>query len=452
MKRTLNIDTIKKINEQILLKGWVHSIRTHGKITFIDLRDATGLVQVVFKGALDLKQEYIIEVIGEVKKRPENMINTEIKTGTIEIKADTINILSKAKPLPFPIDGDGYEINEKHRLKYRYIDLKRERLKNNLQKRFETISLIRNTLKEKSFIEIETPILTKSTPEGARDFVVPSRNFKGLFYALPQSPQQYKQLLISAGFEKYFQIARCLRDEDPRGDRQPEFTQLDLEIAFPESQDEIMNLIEKLFIKIVKELFEDKYITKIPFPKMTYKEAMEKYKTDKPDLRKNKNDENELAFIFITDFPMFEWKKEHNKWGAMHHPFTLPQEKDIDKIKAHPGNILAYQFDLALNGFEIAGGSLRTHNVSMLEACFEVMGHSKEEIKKQFKHYFDAFEFGIPPHGGIACGLDRFFAIVFNEKSIREVIAFPKTGDNKDLMINAPDKISKEQLKELGLK
>ena len=203
MKRTLNIDTIKKINEQILLKGWVHSIRTHGKITFIDLRDATGLVQVVFKGALDLKQEYIIEVIGEVKKRPENMINTEIKTGTIEIKADTINILSKAKPLPFPIDGDGYEINEKHRLKYRYIDLKRERLKNNLQKRFETISLIRNTLKEKSFIEIETPILTKSTPEGAREFVVPSRNFKGLFYALPQSPQQYKQLLISAGFEKY---------------------------------------------------------------------------------------------------------------------------------------------------------------------------------------------------------------------------------------------------------
>ncbi|MFA7142215.1 MAG: amino acid--tRNA ligase-related protein [Candidatus Paceibacterota bacterium] len=452
MKRTLNIDTLKKIGEDVILKGWVNSIRTHGKITFIDLRDETGITQIVLKEKLDLKPEYILEILGEVKERPDNMKNAEIITGSIEIKAKNIKVLSKAKTMPFPIDNDGYEINEKHRLEYRYIDLKRERLKKNLQKRFETIFLMRKILKEKGFTEIETPILTKSTPEGARDFVVPSRNFKGLFYALPQSPQQYKQLLISAGFEKYFQIARCLRDEDPRGDRQPEFTQLDLEMAFPESEKDIMDLIEEIYIKVVKELFKEKHITEIPFPKMTYKEALQKYGTDKPDLRKNKEDKNELAFWFITDFPMFEWKEEYKKWGAMHHPFTLPQEKNIEEIKKNPKNILAHQFDLVLNGFEIGGGSLRTHDVLMLKTCFEVMNHSEKETKEQFKHYFDAFEYGIPPHGGIASGLDRFFAVVFNENSIREVIAFPKTGDNKDLMLKAPDKISKEQLKELGLK
>lgn len=452
MKRTLNIDTLKKIGEDVILKGWVNSIRTHGKITFIDLRDETGITQIVLKEKLDLKPEYILEILGEVKERPDNMKNAEIITGSIEIKAKNIKVLSKAKTMPFPIDNDGYEINEKHRLEYRYIDLKRERLKKNLQKRFETIFLMRKILKEKGFTEIETPILTKSTPEGARDFVVPSRNFKGLFYALPQSPQQYKQLLISAGFEKYFQIARCLRDEDPRGDRQPEFTQLDLEMAFPESEKDIMDLIEEIYIKVVKELFKEKHITEIPFPKITYKEALQKYGTDKPDLRKNKEDKNELAFWFITDFPMFEWKEEYKKWGAMHHPFTLPQEKNIEEIKKNPKNILAHQFDLVLNGFEIGGGSLRTHDVLMLKTCFEVMNHSEKETKEQFKHYFDAFEYGIPPHGGIASGLDRFFAVVFNENSIREVIAFPKTGDNKDLMLKAPDKISKEQLKELGLK
>jgi len=462
MKRTLNIDTIKKIGEEVLLKGWVNSVRAHGKIIFIDLRDVTGITQVVFTPKMDsnayalvkdeIKQEYIVEILGEVKERPESMKNAEIATGSIEIKANSVKILSKAKTMPFPIEGDGYEINEKHRLEYRYIDLRRERLKKNLKKRFETISLMRGILKEKGFIEVETPILTKSTPEGARDFVVPSRNFKGSFYALPQSPQQYKQLLISAGIEKYFQVARCLRDEDPRGDRQPEFTQLDLEIAFPESEEDIMNLIEEIYIKVVEKLFPEKHISQIPFPRMTYKEAMEKYNSDKPDLRKDKNDKNELAFWFITDFPMFDWKEEYGKWGAMHHPFTLPQEKDINKIKAHPEDILAHQFDLVLNGFEIGGGSLRTHDIEMLKTCFEVTGHSEEEVKKQFKHYFDAFEYGIPPHGGIASGLDRFFAIIFNEESIREVIAFPKTGDNKDLMMKAPAEISKEQLKELGIK
>ncbi|HOI59847.1 MAG TPA: aspartate--tRNA ligase [Candidatus Pacearchaeota archaeon] len=462
MKRTLNIETVKKIGEEVLLKGWVNSIRAHGKIIFIDLRDSSGVTQVVFTPKMneaaynlvkdEIKPEYVVEILGEVNERPENMKNIEIPTGSIEIKAKDIKILSKAKTMPFPIDTDGYDINEKTRLEYRYIDLRRERLKRNLKKRFEVISLMRAILKEKDFIEIETPILTKSTPEGARDFVVPSRNFKGKFYALPQSPQQYKQLLISAGYEKYFQIARCLRDEDPRGDRQPEFTQLDLEMAFPESKEEIMDLMEEIYIKIVETLFPEKHITQIPFPRMTYKEAMEKYGSDKPDMRRDKNDENELAFWYITDFPMFDWKEEYGCWGACHHPFTLPQEKDLEKIKNNPENILAHQFDLVLNGFEIAGGSLRTHDIELLKTCFLVMGNNEEDIKKQFKHYFDAFEYGIPPHGGMASGIDRFFAVVLNEESIREVIAFPKTGDNKDLMMDAPAPISESQLKELGIK
>ncbi|MDD4358798.1 MAG: aspartate--tRNA ligase [Candidatus Pacebacteria bacterium] len=461
MKRTLNIETISKIGEEVLLKGWVHSIRAHGKIIFIDLRDLTGITQIVFTPKMEeeyynlvkeIKPEYIVEILGEVLERPDNMKNSEIPTGSIEIKAKSLKILSCAKTMPFPIDTNGYDIGEKTRLEYRYVDLRRERLKRNLKKRFETISLMRQILKEKGFIEIETPILTKSTPEGAREFVVPSRNFKGNFYALAQSPQQYKQLLISAGIEKYFQIARCFRDEDPRGDRQPEFTQLDLEMAFPEGKEEIMNLMEDIYIKVIKEIFPEKHITQIPFPKMTYKEAMEKYGGDKPDMRKDKNDPNELAFWFITDFPMFEWKEEYKRWGAVHHPFTLPQEENPENFKEGLENILAHQFDLVLNGFEIAGGSLRTHDIELLKTCFMVMGHDEKELEEKFKHYFDAFSYGIPPHGGIASGLDRFFAVALNEESIREVIAFPKTGDSKDLMMKSPSKITNEQLKELGLK
>ena len=461
MKRTLNIETIEKIGEEVLLKGWVQVVRAHGKIIFIDLRDYTGITQVVFTPKMeeeyynlvkDIKPEYIVEILGEVIERPDSMKNSEIPTGGIEIKAKTLKILSCAKTMPFPIDTDGYDIGEKNRLEYRYIDLRRDRMKRNLKKRFEVISLMRDILKEKDFTEIETPILTKSTPEGARDFIVPSRNYKGNFYALPQSPQQYKQLLISAGIEKYFQIARCLRDEDPRGDRQPEFTQLDIEMAFPENEEEIMSLLEEIYINVVKKLFPEKHITEIPFPRMTYKEAMEKYGSDKPDMRKDKNDQNELAFWFVTDFPMFEWKEEYKKWGAMHHPFTMPQEKNIENFKEGIEKILAHQFDLVLNGFEIAGGSLRTHDIDLLKTCFVTMGHNEKDVREQFKHYFDAFEFGIPPHGGVASGLDRFLAVALNEDSIREVIAFPKTGDNKDLMMKAPSKVSENQLKELGIK
>ena len=310
---------------------------------------------------------------------------------------------------------------------------------------------MRDFLQKKGFVEIETPILTKSTPEGARDFLVPSRLHPGKFYALPQSPQQYKQLLQVAGFERYFQIARCLRDEDPRADRQAEFTQLDIEMSFVQQED-ILSLIEKLFIEIVKKFFPEKKISKIPFPRIPYKKTIEKYKTDKPDIRKNKKDNNELAFCFIVDFPMFEWKEEEKRWDTMHHPFTKPKSEDPKEIKKHPEKILAWQYDFVLNGVEIGGGSLRTTDLKILEAVFEVLGHKKSEIKEKFKHLFEAFQYGVPPHGGIAPGIDRFLMTILGEKSIREVIAFPKTGDGRDLMMGIPSEVSKEQLKELHLK
>jgi len=294
-------------------------------------------------------------------------------------------------------------------------------------------------------------MLTKSTPEGARDFLVPSRLQPGKFYALPQSPQQYKQILQVAGIEKYFQIAKCLRDEDPRADRQAEHTQLDIEMSFV-SQEDILDLTERLYTALVKKLFPKKRMTKTPFPRISYKEAMKKYKTDKPDLRKNKKDSDELAFAFIVDFPMFEWHKQEKKWGAVHHPFTLPQTNDISEIKKNPEKILAFQHDFVLNGSEIAGGSLRTIDLDILTAVFEVLGHKKQDLKKNFKNYFEAFNYGVPPHGGIAPGIDRFLAVILGEPSIREVIAFPKTGDNRDLMMDVPSKVTDKQLKELHLK
>ncbi len=460
MERILIKEVGKRSGEKVKLAGWVQSIRSHGKILFFDLRDASGIAQIVFtpkdneelyERAKEVRPEWVIEIEGEIKDRPEGMQNKEIETGNVEIKAVFLNVFSKAKTLPFPIDTEGYEINEKHRLEYKYIDARRPRIRRNLEIRHKVIKFMRDFLVSEGFIEIETPVLTKSTPEGARDFVVPSRNYPGKFYALPQSPQQYKQLLIVAGIEKYFQVARCFRDEDPRGDRQPEFTQLDIEVAFW-SQKDILDLVERLYTNLVKELFPDKKIMKIPFPVLTYKEVVEKYGTDRPDIRKDKNNANELAFCFVVDFPMFEYKEGDKRWGAMHNPFTRPKTEDIEVIKNDKENILAYQYDLVLNGHEIAGGALRSYKPEILEAVFESLGYAKEEIKKQFGHLLQAFEYGVPPHGGIAPGIDRFLAVVLNEPSIREVVAFPKTGDNKDLMMDSPAGISKEQLKELHLK
>jgi aspartyl-tRNA synthetase len=307
----------------------------------------------------------------------------------------------------------------------------------------------------RDFVEIETPILSKSTPEGARDYLVPSRIFFGKFYALPQSPQQYKQLLMVAGIEKYFQIARCFRDEDTRGDRQPEFTQLDIEMSFV-SEDDILNLIEELYIQLVKTFYPNKKITKIPFPRLNYHDVMQKYNSDKPDLREDKNNPDELAFAFVVNFPMFEWKETEKRWDAVHHPFTKPQVRDVqdfwNQFNSDPSKILAHQYDLVLNGYEIGGGSIRTTDPELLEAVFRAMGNDPEEIKVKFNQLLEAFFYGAPPHGGIASGLDRVLAILQNEPNIREVIVFPKTGEGYDPLMDSPSEVSEEQLKELHIK
>lgn len=453
MQRTLIRQASEYTGKEIRLCGWVNTRRDHGGIVFIDLRDISGIIQVVLKAekAGDIKPEYVVCVEGLVKERPKGMQNPNLETGKVEIQAESLQVLSKAKTLPFSVEGQGYEISEEKRLKYRYLDLRRQRMQKNLKARQKATHFIREFLINQGFLEIETPLLTKSTPEGARDFLVPARLQPGSFYALPQSPQQYKQLLMVSGFEKYFQIARCLRDEDPRADRQAEFTQLDMEMSFMD-QAEILQLTENLFISLVKKLFPEKRIKEIPFPRISYQKAMEKHKTDRPDLRNNKNNSEELAFCFVVDFPMFEWRKEEKRWDAVHHPFTLPQTEDIKSIKKNPEKVLAFQYDLVLNGEEIGGGSLRSYKPEILEAVFETMGHKKENIKKQFGHLLRAFDYGVPPHGGIAVGFDRFLSILVNEKNIREVMAFPKTGDNRDLMMEVPSEVSEDQLRELHLK
>jgi len=450
MKRILTKETIKQINKKVKLAGWVDSIRSHGKIIFIDLRDISGIVQMVCSAELakDIRPEWVIEVEGKVTKRPSKMANPKVETGGIEIAVDTLKVLSKADTLPFAIDNDGYDISEDKRMKYRYLDLRRKRLKRNIIERNRVIQYIRQYLGKQGFIEIETPILTKSTPEGARDFIVPSRLQPGKFYALPQSPQQYKQLLQIAGMEKYFQIARCLRDEDPRADRQAEHTQLDLEMSFVEQKD-VMKLTEDLFIDIIKTLYPEKRIQQIPFPVLTYEKAMKQYKTDRPDLRKNKD---LLAFCWVVDFPFFE--KDGKKWTFTHNPFSAPKPEHMKDLLAKKNikNILTTQYDIVLNGLEVGGGSIRNHQKDALEAVFEIIGYSKKEIKENFGHMLEAFRYGVPPHGGIAPGLDRLLSIILNEPNIREVIAFPKTGDSRDLMMGAPAEVSQAQLKELKIK
>jgi len=453
------LDILKNEGKEVELIGWVDSRRDHGKLVFVDLRDRSGVAQVVFgpevKEAKNLRLEYLVKVSGIVKKRPPQLSNPKVETGFLEIEARELEIISKSDELPIPLDTDGYEINEEARMKYRYLDLRRKRLTKNTLMRSRVIKFIRDFMHNRDFVEVETPILSKSTPEGARDYLVPSRIFPGNFYALPQSPQQYKQLLMVAGIEKYFQIAKCFRDEDTRGDRQPEFTQLDIEMSFV-SEEDVLNLIEELYIQLVKTFYPHKKIQKIPFPRLNYHEVIEKYNSDKPDLREDKNNPDELAFAFIVNFPMFEWKEKEKRWDAVHHPFTMPQVRDVNdfwsKFKSDPSKILARQYDLVLNGYEIGGGSIRTTNSELLSAVFEAMGNNPNEVKIKFNQLLEAFRYGVPPHGGIASGLDRFLAILQNEPNIREVIVFPKTGEGYDPMMNAPAKAEEEQLKELGIK
>ena len=337
-------------------------------------------------------------------------------------------------------------------MKYRYVDLRTDRMQKNIRNRHQVVKFIRDFLHKENFIEVETPMLTKSTPEGSRDYVVPARIYPGKFYALPQSPQQYKQLLMASGVEKYFQVARCMRDEDTRGDRQPEFTQLDLEMSFVEMED-VMAVNEKLFIDIVQKLYPEKKIQEIPFPRISYKDAMDKYGVDKPDLRKDKNDLNLLAFCWIIDWPFFE-KTEEGGWTFTHNPFSRPIPEHVDWLmkKENIEKIQTTQYDIVLNGNEIGGGSIRNHTDAALVRVFEIMGHKVEDIFRNFEHMISAFSSGCPPHGGIAWGLDRFVMLLENEPNIREVIAFPKTGEGRDPMMNSPTEISDKQLKELGIK
>ena len=463
MKRILNIKTIKKEGEKVKLSGWVHIRRDHGKIIFVDLRDKSGLIQLVFlpdnkelyRLANSLRNEWVIEVIGKVNNRPNKMINENLPTGKVEIEVQELKILNEAETTPFEINDDK-DISEEIRLKYRYLDIRRTKMKRNLFVRHKVTKTIRDFMDKRGFTEIETPILTKSTPEGARDFLVPSRLHPSEFYALPQAPQQLKQLLMVAGMEKYFQIAKCFRDEDLRGDRQPEFTQLDIEMSFIK-QKAILNLIEKLIIKIIHKLVEidkslSKKITFKSFPRLDYEEVMKKYGTDSPDLRENKDDPNELAFAWIVNWPMFELNEDGKTYNACHHVFTSPKKKDLPLLESDPLKVHSWQHDLVLNGNEIGGGSIRIHKSDIQKKIFKLVGLSEKEIEEKFGHLLKAFEYGAPPHGGIAIGLDRLLMILLNEKSIREVIAFPKSGDSRDLTMDAPTQVSNEQLKDLKIK
>ena len=458
--RTYISDIVKKEGETVSLSGWVSVRRDHGKLIFIDLRDMTGSVQVVFtpkaeeahRIANTIRPEWVVKIEGEVKKRPDSMVNKDSETGSFEVSASSIEVLNEANTPPIDVLGDGLDIGEESRMKYRYIDLRRERLQKNLRMRFRVLKEIRDYLAKEKFTEIETPILSKSTPEGARDYLVPSRLHRSKFYALPQAPQQYKQLLMASSFERYFQIARCFRDEDTRGDRQPEFTQMDLEMSFVE-RDDVMALNEALLIHIVSTLYPEKKIQEVPFPVITYKEAMEKYGSDRPDLRKDKDDPNLLAFVWVVDFPFFE-KSDKGGWTFTHNPFSAarPQfTKDLLE-KNNIENILTTQYDVALNGLEIGGGSIRNHDPKLLKSVLEIIGVSEESMERDFSHMFEALASGAPPHGGIAWGFDRLMMVLQNEPNIREIMAFPKTGDGRDLLMESPSSIDPEQLIDLGIK
>ena len=583
LHRTNNCGTIsaEQVGQEVVLCGWVERRRDHGGLIFIDLRDRSGVVQIVaspdhnlesFKKAEDVRNEFVLCVRGKITERDADAINPNLPTGKYEMYCEELRVLNTAKTPPFYIQDD-IDVDENIRLKYRYLDLRRPEMQRNLMLRHKVTKAMRDFFDNHDFLEIETPMLTKSTPEGARDYLVPSRVNPGTFFALPQSPQIFKQILMVAGYEKYFQIVRCFRDEDLRADRQPEFTQLDIEMSFIDEEG-ILTMLETMIAQVFKVTM-DKEIA-LPMPRITWTEAMDKYGSDKPDLRfgmsftdvteyvkdtefkvfrsvidnggivkgivvpgdagiarrelddlveyvgrygakglawacfnedgtiksqimkflgedtirnigiamnaqpgdlvlmiadkpatvaralgelrlemarrMNMIDEDLLAFTWVTDFPMFEYSEEDKRFVAMHHPFTMPREADLDKLETDPGSVKAIAYDMVLNGVEIGGGSLRIYQSDIQERVFKAIGLSEEEAKSKFGFMLDAFQYGAPPHAGCAFGLDRLVMLMAKRKSIRDVIAFPKTQSATDVMSQAPSEVEPKQLKELHIK
>ncbi|MDP3999164.1 MAG: aspartate--tRNA ligase [bacterium] len=454
--RTFVSEIINKESQKVELIGWVNVRRDHGKLIFIDLRDKSGVCQVVFIGkalyekANPLRSEWLVKVTGQVNKRPANMVNKDLITGEHEVTAEDLEILSESKTPPFDLTGDGLEIDEEIRSQYRYLDLRRERLQKNLALRHKVSVLAREYLNKNDFIEIETPTLTKTSPEGARDFLVPSRFHPGKFYALPQAPQQYKQLLMIAGFERYYQLAHAFRDEDLRGDRQFEHTQIDMEMSFVSEQD-IRDMAEGMMIYIAENC--GKKVLQKPFPVFTHEEAMQKFGADKFDLREDKNDNNTLAFAWVVDFPLFDKDEETKKLTFAHNPFSAPKPEHVEKLMAGEDleHLRAQQYDLVCNGLEMASGGVRISDPKVQRKVFEIMGLTPEQTEARFGHLINAYEYGAPPHAGIAPGLDRLVTVLAGEKSIREVIAFPVSAHGRTSVMDAPSEVDKKQLDELGL-
>lgn len=583
MHRTCGCGDVREHHsgKQLTLAGWVQRRRDHGGLIFVDLRDRSGVVQLVFSPqygelafhkAEDIRNEYVVAIIGQVRERSEDTVNSNMPTGKIEVVVTEMRILNKAKTPPFYIEDD-ISVDENVRLKHRYLDLRRPEMQHNLIMRHKIIHEMRSFLNELDFLEIETPMLTKSTPEGARDYLVPSRVNAGKFYALPQSPQIFKQLLMVSGFERYFQVARCFRDEDLRADRQPEFTQLDMEVSF-EDQDFILNLVENMMQRVFKNVLDMDIPT--PFKRITWDDAMNLYGSDKPDLRfdmhfyeisdllrdtefkvfrnvldnggqvkaitvkgnagiprrelddlvdyvgqygakglawigfnedgtlkcqitkflgeekvreigkiceaekgdlvliiadkpkvvaqalgelrlemarrMNLINPNEFCFRWVVDFPMFEYNEEEKRYVAMHHPFTAPRDEDVEHLLTNPGNVYAKAYDLVINGVEAGGGSLRIYQEDLQEKVFQAIGISREEAEEKFGFLLKAFQYGAPPHEGIAFGLDRLVMLMLHRASIRDVIAFPKTQSAVDQMAEAPNVVTEKQLGELHIK
>jgi len=459
--RTLIHDISQFVGKTVTLQGWVDTKRDHGKLTFIDLRDRTGKLQCVgFQKMGELTTESVVELRGEVKERPERLVNAEQEFGAYELDVGKYEVLNQAGELPIPIDDDGLSIGEEVRLKYRYLDLRRERMQKIVRLRSRFTRAIREALYAEDFVEVETPMLTKSTKEGARDFVVPSRFYPGSFYALPQSPQQYKQLLMTAGLERYFQIAKCIRDEDLRADRGFEFTQIDLEMSFVD-QTGVMELVEDFVKKAVKEV--GGVLRDETFPVVNYLDAIKKYGEDRFDLRSDAEKEaGVLAFAWVVKFPFFKRvdKKDaaevadgKSGWTFTHNPFSMPLPEYLEQHLAGKdlGDIVTTQYDLVCNGYEVGGGSIRAHKPEILQATFRAMGYSDKEITESIGHMLEAFKVGTPPHGGIALGLDRLVMLLAGESSLKEVIAFPMTSTGKTAVMLAPNQIEAKQLKELGL-